>query len=380
MALPGLERQGGGAAIEYAPPGSESDGLRRPPHPNLRGELHAGEGGLHARLVFDPGRPRRAARPAPGGRPVQLVRRTPGRGRGRPPHRRPAARQSSRLVRHLHPKITAGTYEGAIAVQAGGFGTRVPVPLGGLRLRPPGRELAHHDGVFRALAGGALPGPPAHRPLPPLRAPQPRRARRADDVASAEAAASRFDGSDFTAAHGYEGPGVAVGNRMAPASFFEPGPDYGARIERVGAVRRVDDVSRGEAPLRGDVSLPARRAATPPITARLREVAANVKSNPGPGRALPLLATTKYVAGLDGAVDLWYSPAEDFDPATAAAQRARGQRYWFYNGRRPPDGRGAHRRSGHRCAGERVGGVQARLPRVLLLAREHVAAQPAEGR
>ncbi len=39
---------------------------------------------------------------------------------------------------------------------------------------------------------------------------------------SLAASRGRFDGSDFTAASGYEGPGEGVGNTIAPASFYGP--------------------------------------------------------------------------------------------------------------------------------------------------------------
>src|SRR5690606_35389785 len=71
---------------------------------------------------------------------------------------------------------------------------------------------------------------------------------------------------------------------------------------------------------------------------RIRAIAANIKSNPGPGRALPIFVSSSYAAGLDGSIDIWCSTAQGFDPARADAERAKGRSYWFYNGTRPATG------------------------------------------
>src|SRR6185436_13852139 len=46
------------------------------------------------------------------------------------------------------------------------------------------------------------------------------------DEAQVEAHRGRFDGSDFTAAAGYEGPGEGVGNTIVPISFYGPGKAF----------------------------------------------------------------------------------------------------------------------------------------------------------
>ena len=39
----------------------------------------------------------------------------------------------------------------------------------------------------------------------------------------------RFNGDDFTAKNGYEGPGEGTGNRIVPATFYGPGKDFDER-------------------------------------------------------------------------------------------------------------------------------------------------------
>src|SRR5690348_10458165 len=57
------------------------------------------------------------------------------------------------------------------------------------------------------------------------------------DIASASAAFGRFDGSDFTKAKGYEGPGLGVGNQIIPRTFYGPGKTFD---ERASAWREAD--------------------------------------------------------------------------------------------------------------------------------------------
>ena len=64
----------------------------------------------------------------------------------------------------------------------------------------------------------------------------------------------------------------------------------------------------------------------------------DVKSNPGPGRALPILVTREYTPKLDGAIDIWVGWPEGYDHRRAQRERQRGRRYWTYNGSRPAAG------------------------------------------
>jgi hypothetical protein len=68
------------------------------------------------------------------------------------------------------------------------------------------------------------------------------------------------------------------------------------------------------------------------------KLADNVHSNPGPGRALPIFVTSAYVDALDPAIDIWCAGPLGFRIDRAAAERARGREFWFYNGGRPAGG------------------------------------------
>jgi hypothetical protein len=68
---------------------------------------------------------------------------------------------------------------------------------------------------------------------------------------------------------------------------------------------------------------------------RIRAIADNIHSNPGPGRRLKIFATKEYVPELDGAVDIWCAAPQVYDIRRAKSERARGREYWTYNGSRP---------------------------------------------
>jgi len=337
VSLPRLTRRGGGAAIEYAPPGSDpTDYVGRPIQVFVENYLRVAEA-TRAGWIFAPDGHAAPAQ-GTGWTPVQLVPENakPGAG-GLPVDVPPSSNQAVWFDVYIPKGLPAGSYQGAVFVRAGGRETRVPVELEVYDFDLPDESsltamVYFEPGQVELYQGHDLADRYhrfAHRSRVELVV--------AYDVAAAEAAASRFDGTDFTAARGYAGPGEALGNRMAPASFFDPGPDYEARAT---AWQQSDAWMSFLATRLPDVEtfLYLPDEPHPADYDHVRRVAANVKSNPGPGRALPLLATSPYVPGLDGAVDIWCAAADDFDPTVASAQRAIGRRYWSYNGRRPQTG------------------------------------------
>jgi hypothetical protein len=147
----------------------------------------------------------------------------------------------------------------------------------------------------------------------------------------------RFSGADFTRERGYEGPGEGVGNVLAPRTFYGPGRDFD---DRAGAWAKSDSwmtFLRERLP-RAITFLYMPDEPRPPAYPRILSLAANIHSNPGPGRALPIFVTSRYVEPLDGAVDIWCSGPKGFQLDAVARERARGREYWFYNGGRPAGG------------------------------------------
>ena len=154
---------------------------------------------------------------------------------------------------------------------------------------------------------------------------------------AALAALGRFRGDDFTRALGYEGPGEGVGNTIVPFSFYAPGTDFD---ERTSAWRTSDEWMRFIAKWLPDAItfLYLFDEPTPEQFPLIRQIAANIKSNPGPGSRLPLLVTRHYTPELDGAIDIWNCGALHYNIQHAEAERARGRDHWVCNGGRPAGG------------------------------------------
>jgi hypothetical protein len=67
----------------------------------------------------------------------------------------------------------------------------------------------------------------------------------------------------------------------------------------------------------------------------VRDRAAWIHDNPGPGQNLPVFLTKWPMSDLVGAIDIWCTPPQLYDPADAADAQARGERVWLYASYRP---------------------------------------------
>ena len=154
---------------------------------------------------------------------------------------------------------------------------------------------------------------------------------------AALAVMGRFRGDDFAQAVGYEGPGENVGNTIVPFSFYAPGTSFD---ERASAWRTSDVWMRFIAESLPDATtfLYLFDEPGPEQFPMIRRISENIKSNPSPGSRLPLLVTRHYTSELDGAIDIWDSPATQYNIDDAEAERARGRDHWVCNGGRPVAG------------------------------------------
>jgi hypothetical protein len=335
--LPGLRRRGGGGAIEYVPPGQDpSRTVGRPIQIFTEHYMNVAEPS-RARWVFTPGGPAAPADPI-GWKPVQLVPENARQGRGGLPIEVAARRNQAMWIEVYIPRgLPAGMYDGAVELRAGGGLRRLPVELevfdfelpdeGSLTamvyfeddqvVRYQGHDLTERYHRFAHRHRVELVG--AYSPE------------------SLEAARGRFDGSDFTEASGYAGPGARVGNRIAPASFYGPGRAYDDRDSAWATSDAwMTSLAKHAPNARTFLYMPDEPGSSQ--YARIHTIVDNIKSNPGPGRALPIFVTSSYASGLDGAIDIWCSSAAGFQPSRATGERAKGHSYWFYNGTRPATG------------------------------------------
>ena len=147
----------------------------------------------------------------------------------------------------------------------------------------------------------------------------------------------RFSGSDFTKTSGYEGPGAGVGNLIVPRTFYGPGSDFDDRASAWSVSDSWMTFLREKLPA-AITFLYMPDEPDPDQYPRIVALADNVHSNPGPGRALPIFVTSRYVEALDASVDIWDSGPKGFLLDRVASERARGRQFWFYNGGRPAGG------------------------------------------
>jgi hypothetical protein len=337
VALPELKVRGGGARIRYAPPAADpTDYAGRPIQLFSVNYMNVTET-TRANWVWRPGS---AAAPADtlGWKPVQLVPENAKAGRGGFPLKvAPRQNQAVWVEIYTARDLPEGTYEGRVEVTADGRRQTIPVELELFDFTLPDENSMHAMVYYEPTQPQQYMGRNldaefhrfAHRHRVELV--------HAYNVESARAARGRFSGEDFTRARGYEGPGESVGNRVIPRSFYGPGKEFD---ERESAWRQSDEwmtFLRENFP--GAVTflyLPDEPG--PSEYDYIRRLGDNVHSNPGPGRALPLFVTKKYTKELEDAIDIWDSGPPGFDVERARSERARGRRYWVYNGGRPAGG------------------------------------------
>ncbi len=144
-----------------------------------------------------------------------------------------------------------------------------------------------------------------------------------------------LDGSGFTPANGYQGPGQGQGEKLFTVGIY--GSITGrAFADRESAWRESDrwvTWFEKNAPNvtyfwymidePGEVQFPW-----------IKERAGWVHGNPGPGKKLPVFTTRSYTEALKDDIDLW-AGHNGVDLAMMPRLKAAGKDHWFYNGHRP---------------------------------------------
>ncbi len=333
-AVPGLRRRGGNETIAYAPPVKDPTLYAGRPiqlfsvrDMNVTQETHAS-------WAWMPGSPAAPTRTV-GWQPVQLVPENARAGRGGFPLAvSPGLVQAIWIEVYVGRDLPAGTYEGEVTVTADGATRSLPVELRVFGFALPDanslKAMVYYESDQPELYQGRNLDPAYHRFAHRQRI----ELVHAYDEARVLAHRGRFDGSDFTAKAGYEGPGGGVGNTIVPVSFYGTGPAF---EKKESAWERSDSwmefVARTIPKALTFLYLPDEPY--PQQYPEVRRLADNVRSNPGPGRRLPLFLTKAVVPELAGVPDIWCIPPQALDLKLAAAERARGRRVWTYNGGRP---------------------------------------------
>ncbi len=334
VALPELRTHGGESRIAYRPP--EADPSRyagRPIQLFSVNDLRVTQES-RADWAWKPGSPA-APKDTLGWKPVQIVPENARAGRGGFPTRvAPKESQAFWIEVYTGRGRPAGRYDGALTVTVDGAKQDVPVEL----------RLFDFDLSDRNTLDAMVyfePDQPELYQGRRLDAAYDRFAHRhrvelvhGYDQAQVKASLGRFTGADFRPEAGYEGPGEGVGNRIVPASFYGPGPEYAQRETAWRASDAWMSFLRETLP-DAQTFLYLPDEPYPADYPRVRAFAENVRSNPGPGAKLPLFLTKTIVPEFQGLVDLWSIPPQALDIAAAAAEQAKGRHAGFYNGGRP---------------------------------------------
>ncbi len=144
-----------------------------------------------------------------------------------------------------------------------------------------------------------------------------------------------LDGSAFTPADGYWGPGQGQGEKLFTVGIY--GSITGRVFDSEQSARAESDkwVSWFEKNAPGVRYFWYMIDEPGPVQFDwIKQRAAWVHDNPGPGKRLPVFTTRSYTPELDKDIDIW-AGHNGVDLAKLADIKARGGDHWFYNGNRP---------------------------------------------
>lgn len=337
VSLPELRRQSGRGVITYVPPAPDPTNYVGRPIQIFSVNYMDVQTPSQAEWVYQPGSPAAPADPT-GWKPVQLVPENARVGRGGFPLRvEKGHSQAIWIDIYTNRNLPPGIYKGHVSINADGQGRTIPIELELFELTLPDQNsinaMVYYESVQPRLYHGRDLDAEYHRFAHRQRI----ELVHGYEIQTAKSAVGRFTGADFTPGKGYEGPGERVGNRIIPRTFYGPGKDFDERQSAwkqsdlwmsflnqnfpnaITFLYVPDEPGRSEYPY-------------------IRQLADNVHSNPGPGKALPIFVTKRYVQELDGAIDIWDTGPQGFDIDRATEERKRGRRYWIYNGGRPAGG------------------------------------------
>jgi hypothetical protein len=290
-----------------------------------------------AEWVYQQGSPAAPKDPT-GWKPVQLVPENARAGLGGFPLKVSAdSNQAIWIEIYTDRSLSPGIYNGTLTVTADGQKQIVPIELELFDFTLPDENSMQAMVYYESLQPKLYQGRDLDAEYHRFAHRQRIELVQSYDTAGVKAQRSRFDGTDFSRASGYEGPGQNVGNQIIPRTFYGPGKTFD---DRANAWREADNwITFLQANLPRSLTflyLPDEPG--PSLYNYIRQLAENIHSNPGPGKALPTFVTKHYVKELDGAIDIWDTGPLGYDIKRAEQERTRGRKYWIYNGGRPAAG------------------------------------------
>ncbi|MBN1628672.1 MAG: S-layer homology domain-containing protein [Thermoleophilia bacterium] len=141
-------------------------------------------------------------------------------------------------------------------------------------------------------------------------------------------------GDAFTAAGNYDGPGVGIGNSLFSIAtyggWWSQDQNY-YETQSDAWVNWFNDNGLGDL----DYFLYLTDEPGPSLYPDVQQRAAWIHDNPGPGHDLPVFLTRWPISDLAGAIDIWCTPPQLYDPSDAAEAQARDESVWLYASYRP---------------------------------------------
>ena len=306
---------------------------------------------------------------------AQRTRRLPAGGGRR------ACGQSLWIEVYVERDRPAGVYEGTLAITADGKASALPVELRVFDFALPDENsltvMVYYEPDQPELYQGRNLDAAYHRFAHRHRV----ELVHAYDEATVEAHRGRFDGTDFTRAAGYEGPGEGIGQHDRARVVLRSRPRLPGEGERVEALRRLDGASwraRSRTPSRSSTcptsrtrrSTP-RSAGSPRTCARTRAPAASCRSSSPSGPCPELDGRDRHLVRARRRLST--------SRGRGGGARARAAVSGSTTAARPHGPALAHRRARHR--GPRVvawAAFKHDVDALLLLARRALAAQQPE--
>ena len=337
VALPWLAQKGGKARINYTAPAVDPTNYAGRAIQIFSVNYMNVQTASHAEWVYAVNSPAAPRNPT-GWKPVQLIPENARAGRGGFPLKVPGDSNQAIWIEVYTPKsLPDGIYNGTVTVTADGEKREIPLELQLFDFTLPDQNSMQAMVYYESLQPKLYQGRDLDAEYHRFAHRQRIEFVQAYDEAAVAAARGRFDGSAFSKGRGYEGPGENIGNQIIPRTFYGPGKTFD---DRANAWRAADTwitfIQKNFPNATTFLYLPDEPG--PSQYKYIRQLADNIHSNPGPGKALPTFVTKHYVQQLDGAIDIWDTGPLGYDIKRAAEERSRGRKYWIYNGGRPAAG------------------------------------------
>ncbi|HEX3250874.1 MAG TPA: glycoside hydrolase domain-containing protein [Pyrinomonadaceae bacterium] len=337
VALPELSQKGGKARINYTAPALDPTNYSGRPIQIFSVNYMNVETASHAEWVYPVDSPAAPKNPT-GWKPVQLIPENARSGRGGFPLKVPGdSNQAIWIEIYTDKNLPAGIYNGTVTVTADGAKREIPLELQLFDFTLPDQNSMQAMVYYESLQPKLYQGRDLDAEYHRFAHRQRIEFVQAYDEATVAAASGRFDGSDFSKEHGYDGPGQNIGNQIIPRTFYGPGKTFDDRASAWREANKWIAFLQKYSP-HATTFLYLPDEPGPSQYKYIRQLADNIHSNPGPGKALPTFVTKHYVKELDGAIDIWDTGPLGYDIKRAAEERTRGRKYWIYNGGRPAAG------------------------------------------